>query len=263
MEYVRGGLPEDLLLFDLLGLPAGRDPSGAMVRGMGAWQAGRLVGVALSHPTVLLDSRMAPEVLEALCGQLETLQGGLLKSAEGPVAMLWDRLAACGRRLTLDRMETGLLLRPGESKGTSSPPGPTLRAARREDLDALVGIARASLREEGRPDPGDFDPRGFRRWVDSRLSRARILDVDGEVAWAGYADVRRREGWLIQGVYTRPPLRGRGLARAGMAGLIAEARAAGADHVQLTVVDGNDAAHRLYRGLGFEPYGRVRTLVFA
>ena len=45
--------------------------------------------------------------------------------------------------------------------------------------------------------------------------------------------------------------------------LVAEARAAGADHVQLTVVDGNDAAHRLYRGLGFEPYGRVRTLVFA
>jgi len=41
-----------------------------------------------------------------------------------------------------------------------------------------------------------------------------------------------------------------------------EAFARGADHVQLAVVDGNDAAQRLYEGLGFKPFGRVRTILF-
>ena len=123
-------------------------------------------------------------------------------------------------------------------------------------------MARASLREEGRPDPGEVDV-AFRRWVRSRLPRARVLEVEGEVAFVGYADVARAEGWLIQGVYTMPHRRGQGLATAGMSALVDEAAAAGADHVQLTVIDGNEPALRLYAGLGFRLYGRVRTILFS
>ena len=38
---------------------------------------------------------------------------------------------------------------------------------------------------------------------------------------------------------------------------------AGAEHVQLSVVDGNEAARRLYEGLGFKPFGKLRTILFA
>jgi ribosomal protein S18 acetylase RimI-like enzyme len=74
--------------------------------------------------------------------------------------------------------------------------------------------------------------------------------------------VRRPEGWLVQGVYTWPEHRRRGHARAGMAGLLSEAFACGADHVQLAVVEGNEPALELYRGLGFEPFCDLRTILF-
>ena len=42
-----------------------------------------------------------------------------------------------------------------------------------------------------------------------------------------------------------------------------EAFEAGADHVQLAVVEGNTAGVRLYEKLGFEPFARLRTILFS
>ena len=78
-----------------------------------------------------------------------------------------------------------------------------------------------------------------------------------------YADVQRPEGWLVQGVYTWPELRRRGLAAVGVSDLCREAFAAGASHVQLAVVAGNTPARALYEGLGFEPFSELRTVLFA
>ena len=47
-----------------------------------------------------------------------------------------------------------------------------------------------------------------------------------------------------------------------MSALMREAFEAGADHVQLAVVDGNRAAEALYRGLGFAPFDLLRTILF-
>jgi predicted GNAT family acetyltransferase len=79
----------------------------------------------------------------------------------------------------------------------------------------------------------------------------------------GYADVRLREGWLLQGVYCWPEFRRQRFASTGVSDLCCEAVVAGAEHVQLSVVDGNEAARRLYEGLGFEPFGKLRTILFA
>ena len=95
-----------------------------------------------------------------------------------------------------------------------------------------------------------------------RLSRARVVEEDGTVRFVGYADVRRPEGWLVQGVYTFPHARRRGIASAGMSALVDEAFHAGADHVQLAVVGGNVAAARMYEQLGFAPFGELRTVLF-
>ena len=62
----------------------------------------------------------------------------------------------------------------------------------------------------------------------------------GRVVFAGYADVQRPEGWLLQGVYTWPESRRRGYGSLGVSDLCREAFASGADHVQLSVVDGNE-----------------------
>ena len=137
------------------------------------------------------------------------------------------------------------------------------RRARSEDLDDLVLAARESLREEQRPDPYVSNAAGFRRWVQGRSGQARVVEADGRVVFVGYADVQRPDGWLVQGVYTWPEARRRGFATLGMTALCREAFEAGADHVQLAVVDGNDPAMGLYERLGFEVFGRLRTILFA
>ena len=263
VAYLRSGLPDDLLLLDLVAGSSQRDSANAWIQGMGVWEDQALVGVGLLHPSVLLDSRVQGAAIQALCGSIEALQGGLLKSSELQVEAVWRHLESVGRRALLDRMESGLLVREAERQRVPPPSGCRLRRAVAADLGALVEMARASLREEGRPDPGEVDPNGFRHWVQSRLPRARVLEVDGEVAFVGYADVRRAEGWLVQGVYTVPHRRGQGFAAAGMSALVDEAFEEGADHVQLTVIDENEPALRLYKNLGFQPYTRVRTILFS
>ena len=54
----------------------------------------------------------------------------------------------------------------------------------------------------------------------------------------------------------------RGFARLGVSQLCREAFEAGADHVQLAVVEGNAAGHRLYEELGFEAFSELRTILF-
>jgi len=83
------------------------------------------------------------------------------------------------------------------------------------------------------------------------------------MVFVAYADVRRPDGWLIQGVYTWPEARRRGFARRGMDSVVREAFASGASHVQLAVVDGNEAALGLYRELGFARFAELRTILFS
>ncbi len=259
-----GRAPRDDLSLLELAANLGRKPapSEVAVQMLGAWRAQRLVGLLSLRPSLMLDSQMEVDVLDLFVPHLASIETGLVKSVERVVDPLWERLAALGRRALIDRNETAYALLADESLLRDSPDHVRLRPARRADLDALVIAARASLREERRPDPFDGDPASFRRWVRGRLHRARVLELDGRVAFAGYADVRRSEGWLIQGVYTWPAARRRGVAALGMSDLVREAFESGAQHVQLAVIDGNVAATRLYESLGFRPFARLRTILF-
>lgn len=255
---------EDLFLLDLVArMGLAPEPGEARAELMGVWEGGRLAGVAALRPSVLLDACMEERALEALLPHLERLPAGLIKSPAALVARCWTRLAARGRRALVDRRETACAVEKGGAWLLEPPPEVTVRPARPEDVPALIHAARASLREEGRPDPFDGDPEGFRRWVRGRVPRATVVDVSGRIGFVGYADVQRSEGWLLQGVYTWPELRRRGLAAVGVSALCRAAFAAGAEHAQLAVVDGNAPAERLYAKLGFQPFARLRTILFA
>jgi len=229
---------------------------------VGAFRGRELVGVASLRPSLGLDCGVDDEMLDVWMPFLEAVPSGLMKSNWDPVTSVWLRLEKAGRAVVVDRAETAYMVSRDHAVEVPPPPGVELRCAIARDLDDLVTAARASLREEGRPDPFDGDPIGFRRWVRGRLHRARVVASEGRVRFVSYADVRRPEGWLVQGVYTFPEARRRGLAAAGMSALVAEAFEAGADHVQLAVVGGNAAAAGLYEGLGFSPFGELRTVLF-
>jgi len=231
-----------------------------------AWRDGSVVGVVALRPSIVFDSAVSEDILEAFFPFLETLRIGLVKSSAPIVDLLWDRLSQKRRRRAIvDRIETAYLLHAPEVNFRAKDPGapPASRTASIDDLEPLVIAARESLREEDRPDPFDGDIESFRRWVAGRVSRARVVEHGGNVRFVAYADVQRVEGWLVQGVYTWPEARRKGLARAGMIDLCQEALAAGADHVQLALVDGNEAGRGLYEGLGFKPIGKLRTILFS
>jgi RimJ/RimL family protein N-acetyltransferase len=254
----------NLFLLDLaarLGKPPA--PGEAQTKIVAAWRDDQIVGMAGLHPTVILDANAGKDAVEAFIPYLEQIRVGLVKSLVPTVDVLWREFSArSSRRVIVDRIEIAYTLYEGDLKRIEPIAGESARCARDSDLDDLVVAALESLREEGRPDPFVGDAEGFRHWVRGRVARARIVEFAGRVAMVGYADVQRREGWLLQGIYTWPKFRQRGLASFGVSELCHEAFAAGANHIQLAVVEGNVAAQRLYEGLGFRPFAKLRTILF-
>jgi ribosomal protein S18 acetylase RimI-like enzyme len=255
---------DNLLLLDLAARLGEPPPPGEMATELvGAFRGDALIGVGALRPTIAFDARIEPEALDALLPLVETLDVGLVKSEPRCVERLWSHLARRRRyRVWVDRFETCYAVYRSTARLVACAPERSARAAGEGDLEPLVYAARESLREEDRPDPFAGDVRGFRRWVRGRIPRARVVEGADQICFVGYADVQRSEGWLLQGIYSWPRARRRGFAATGTSALCEEAFAAGADHVQLAVVDGNDAAQRLYEGLGFKPFGRVRTILF-
>lgn len=256
-----GHTRDDLFLLDLV-VAFGRASGDVAPELLGAWRGETLVGLASVRPTLVLESGLEPAVREALLGPLSDVGSGLVRCESRTAAALWVRLQARGRRALVDRIEESLVLDPAWLREVPRPAGLRLRAAEVRDLEPLVEAARASLREEGRPDPFLGDPRGFRRWVAARLDRARVGEREGQVVFVGYADVRLDAGHLLQGVYTWPRVRRQGIGAAGVDSLCRTAFAAGAQHVQLSVVQGNTAARDLYARLGFRPHSTLRTILF-
>jgi RimJ/RimL family protein N-acetyltransferase len=253
----------NLFLLDLalrLGEPVQGRARGEL---LGAFRDDALIGVASVQPSLVLDATAEPAALAAFFPYLGTVASGLVKSNEEVVTPLFEWLDNHGRQILLDRIEHAFALDPADAKLPLAPRGLQVRSAEPADLPLLVEASRASLVEEDRPDPTESDPSGFRRWVAGRVKQAVVAEERGRVGFVGYADVQCARGWLIQGVYTWPSFRRRGLARAGVAELCRRAFAAGSEHVQLAVVDGNAAAIALYEQLGFVRFARLRTVLFA
>lgn len=255
---------ENLLLLDAVHALGGATAAGeARSEVIVALDGRELVGVASLQPNLVVEAFADPEVLSAFLPYLASIGAGLLKVGVATAEPIWRALRRVGRCAVLDRYETAYAVSPRDVASVEAPIAARVRAAEPRDLEALVHAARASLREENRPDPFEGDPDGFRRWVGGRISRATVVEWHGAPRFVGYADVQRSEGWLLQGVYTWPEARRRGLAAAGVSALCRRAREAGARHVQLAVVEGNAPAEKLYERLGFRPFARLRTILFA
>jgi ribosomal protein S18 acetylase RimI-like enzyme len=263
LAHLAGRARENLWLLDLVSSLGELPPPGeAGAEVVGAFDRHRLCGLLALRPCVVAETGLSDAALRSFQPWLATLHAGLMKSPLREADVLWSALAAEGRRPLVDRGETSWMLIETEARLAPAEPASRVRHARVGDLAALVHAARASLAEEGRPDPFELDPEGFRRWVRGRVARAWVVEAGSRIVFAGYADVQRPEGWLLQGVYTWPEARRRGHARAGVAALCRAAFHAGAQHVQLAVVMGNEAAEGLYRGLGFRPFAGLRTVLF-
>jgi predicted GNAT family acetyltransferase len=144
-------------------------------------------------------------------------------------------------------------------------PDPAVRLVRPDEIDLLYPAAVAMYTEEVGVSPtvdgGDGMYRG--RVADLvRGGRAYARIVDGEVVFKAELAVITRHTAQVQGVWTAPRWRGRGLATAGMAAVVRDALRRVAPTVTLYVNDFNHAARGVYARCGFRRTGTFATVLF-
>jgi predicted GNAT family acetyltransferase len=144
-------------------------------------------------------------------------------------------------------------------------PDPRVRLVRPDEIDLLYPAAVAMYTEEVGVSPiVDGGDGAYRERVRDlvRCGRAYARFVDGEVAFKAELAVITRHTAQIQGVWTAPKWRGRGLATAGMAAVVVDALRRVAPTVSLYVNDYNDAARTVYQRCGFRRVGTFATILF-
>lgn len=178
------------------------------------------------------------------------------------VLALWERLTASWGKARDIRPCQPLLV-------TAEPPAmtgdPQVRLVRPDEIDVLFPASVAMYTEEVGISPTAWGGEGayrdrVRDLIQNGRAYARI--VDGRVVFKAEVAVITRHTAQIQGVWTAPEWRGRGIGTAGMAAVVREALRRVAPTVSLYVNDYNHAAQAVYARCGFRRVGTLATVLF-
>lgn len=199
----------------------------------------------------------APEAIRRLGDELVQRFDVLrIIGAEDAAAALFDCLDL--EPLRLDRVHHLMELQVPPPPVTA---GPAVERAGPADLEEVLPLSAAMHLEELGTDPREDDPEGFERNVLSRLRKGRtfVIRAGGTVVWKTDVGSDCQYGAQLEGVYTRPAWRGRGLAAAGLSTL-SRALLERRPRVTLHVHAENAAALRAYAKAGFRSVDRLRLL---
>lgn len=143
--------------------------------------------------------------------------------------------------------------------------GVTVRAARPEDVEAVVAIRNHAVEHSTALwTQVPHSPAEGRAWFADHLDRrsALVAEVAGEIAgFAAYAPWRALEGYrhtVEDSVYVRDEHHGLGIGGALLTALIESARSTGQHSMIAGIESGNTASVRLHERRGFEHVGTVR-----
>jgi uncharacterized protein len=179
-----------------------------------------------------------------------------------PVASLWTQLESIGMLARISRDQLGYSVDRAAFK--DSAPSLTLVRAAKEHLDQIVELSGAMALEEARDDPHGRNPDLFRARIEERLVRGRdfIYIENGVVVFKSNISAVSPTGGQVEGIYTLPAHRGRGL---GFAGTAAVTRwvLERSEHAFLLVNDDNETAKRIYEKLGYRQVLESRTIFVA
>ena len=128
-----------------------------------------------------------------------------------------------------------------------------VRLATAADVEVLRALWDASTAETAfTPYPGAaFDP----AFVSDHL--ALVAEEERRIVGTAYANLVTPEYGFVFGVYVRPDVRRRGIARALMRAIAIELRKRGRGYVVLSVDTPNAGARALYERLGFVDAARI------
>lgn len=141
----------------------------------------------------------------------------------------------------------------------------TCRNARADDFDLLTDWRAAYSVETLGESETPTTRRRNRETIEHYAARSEqwVLDCAGTPVATSTFNARLTDMVQIGGVWTPPPLRGRGYARAVVGGSLLAARDAGVRRAVLFTPERNHAAQRAYESLGFRPIGDYMVALFA
>jgi ribosomal protein S18 acetylase RimI-like enzyme len=188
--------------------------------------------------------------------------------SERPVRMLVgprDAVLALHRALGRQAREVRnpqLLLGVGSDTLTTAPQA-ALRRATRADLDELVVAAADMHREEMGVDPLLLDADGWRSRMRQLIDRgwSWIWRLRGRIVFKAELSAWTPEAVQIQGVYTDPAVRGRGVATQALASMC-RALLRETALCTLYVNHYNTTALALYRRVGFQTVAPFATVIY-
>jgi GNAT superfamily N-acetyltransferase len=153
-----------------------------------------------------------------------------------------------------------MVLDRGDLRGT---PSSDVRLSTRGDLEALIIAAARMHREEMGVDPLSVDAPAWRMRMISLIERrwSWIWMRGHEVLFKAELSAWTPEVVQIQGVYTAPKYRGRGIAHAGLAAVCTHVFR-DVPRCSLYVNQYNVIAQRVYQRLGFKPADMFATVMY-
>jgi predicted GNAT family acetyltransferase len=145
-------------------------------------------------------------------------------------------------------------------------PDPRVRRVRRNEMDLVMPACVAMFTEEVGVSPLAAVDGGlaYQSRVAETVGQGRcfVRVEDGRVVFKAEIGAVTPRVCQLQGVWTAPDRRGRGLATAGLATVIRHALAEAAPVVSLYVNDFNGPALATYRGLGCAEAGALQSVLF-
>lgn len=231
-----------MLVDHAIGHPAHRG------RFFGYYEDGQLAGVALLGHQILIYAEDVAFSYFAQAAAAAQTKGHLILGPHAQVEAFWEYFSQTGRetkhtseqlwyvchqpRLTLDRLQ--------------------LRRANLAELDMVVEAHAEMAYELSGTDPRVSDPEGFRCRVADRIERKRIwvkID-DGKVIFKADLWSVTPEAVYLEGIWTHPDYRSRGMATSCMAELVVRLLRQ-QQAVCLLVEADNPSAIRVYEEVGF------------
>jgi len=163
-----------------------------------------------------------------------------------------------GRTMHLNRVQDYYVVRDADLASGRAP----VRRAAMADLEAVAEMSERMLCEDFALPAGSLSREGIR---DSMRRKIRdgvtwLVEDGGEPVFKVDVSAQFAGGAQIEGVFTRPPFRGRGIARRGVAAVCAELLRT-SRFVSLHVARENAAARRSYEAAGFRPAGEFRLVL--
>lgn len=175
---------------------------------------------------------------------------------------LWSQLKASWGRPRDVREQQPLMLLDTAPQVAADP---AVRPVRPDELEILLPAAVAMYTEEIGFSPAGSDGGALYRARVAELiaqGRAYARIEDGEVLFKAEIGAATAQACQVQGVWTTPRLRGRGLGAAGTAAVVTAAQATVAPRVSLYVNDHNRVAQRVYERIGFRRVGTFASVLF-